>query len=218
MKSKLFTIILLMVNVIFSFTLTACGSNDSQEPENQKTCENPNPNNTNNNPEPEDQEACENPYPSRLDEMIKSWKEAKEYAEPEWDRVNEDYTKCLEECDNETRGCTLEEIRNCSDTLLQESRKVDKEYVKRVNKIPLEVCNTKVQVATESGPRVVFEEDADGDGLSNAYEFFREIDPCNPYSTESQKLSCTNDGALDFDGDGISNAQDPYPDCHGECG
>ncbi len=94
-------------------------------------------------------------------------------------------------------------------------------YTKRANKIPLRTCDARVfandgldSLPMDEDGNTYFpidqEEDSDGDGISNWWEFKMGYNPCTPQSFGA----CVDDADLDYDKDGIPDGQDPYPICN----
>ncbi len=110
----------------------------------------------------------------------------------------------------------------CEDNLQDDENICRKWHAKRVNKIPLRVCGTRIFDNSNGGlPEnedgdleyiMMDEEDFDGDGISNWYEFLMGYNPCSSKSFGS----CIDDATLDYDADGIPNWEDPYPLCNME--
>ena len=107
----------------------------------------------------------------------------------------------------------------CEDNWQDSENNCQNLYAKRVNKIPLRVCDTRIFDNSNGGlpededgnleSMMMVEEDFDGDGISNWEEFLMGYNPCSSIS-----FGCIDDATLDYDNDGIPNWEDPYPLCN----
>jgi hypothetical protein len=110
--------------------------------------------------------------------------------------------------------------KECDESWNQQDYECHNWYAKRVNKIPLRVCGTRIFDNSDGGlPKsehgnvesmMVVEEDSDGDGISNWMEFLMGYNPCTPHSFGL----CIDDADLDYDVDGIPDGEDDFPICN----
>ncbi len=139
-----------------------------------------------------------------------------------WLQAQAQVARCLSDAESNFQDC----LQNDTDPDCFDQNNLDNEWcyyweARKANKLPARVCGVNVYNISgtpdeEAYSREVNDEDEDGDGISTWYEYWMGYNPCTQTSFYSGE--CLGDGELDYDGDGVSNAEDESPICYGEYG
>lgn len=143
----------------------------------------------------EDSASCAIP-PSTLT-MLTDWIRAASREADCLQDVMSAYHRCE---DNGTGGCDQSGRTECIN-----------DFISDINHTPSYTCGAVLYTGTSIYDYQIVEEDTDGDGISNYWEYEMGYNPCSPNSFGS----CVNDADLDFDNDGVRNGIDPTPYCNG---
>jgi len=136
----------------------------------------------------------------------------------EWDRAWDYNLGCQERAENDFDRClTSEDVsRDCAEEVNLENQWCVYWFARQINKVPLRVCGVSVyniigDPSTQDWRLEPNDNDDDGDGVSNYWEFYLGMNPCSQYS-----YGCDGgqDGTNDFDADGVLDRDDSAPRCN----
>ena len=129
--------------------------------------------------------------------------------------------ECQEDAYDDERWCFDhgDGSYDCADQFRLDQKWCTYWWARMANKIPLRECGITVinilalpDEVAENEPHIVGnEEDYDGDGISNYWEFWMGYNPC---TKRSFGCSFPPDGSDDYDADGIIDSEDLGPRCN----
>lgn len=127
--------------------------------------------------------------------------------------------ECQDDAMEQDRWCVENGGTDCGEQFNLDQRWCTYWWATHANKIPLRECGITVidilalpDEVDQNEPHIRGnEDDYDGDGISNYWEFWMGYNPCTP-----QSFGCDfpRDGTDDYDADGIIDSEDPAPICN----